>query len=489
MDQPSSQILKKQTEQTRKKAWYSIPINSTDKSENEKTSYKQILRPKLIVRLLLICLGGYLTAFLFFDSPYWLSGIWTALVTIGLFLRTVKLVDHSERKLVAFLRSLQQGDFSLTFQESKKSNEYDLHYAFNQLNGTFKNLRSDKESQHQLLQVVVEDAAVPLICFEEDNGDVYLTNAAAQGLLNVPFIQNINSLIKVDHSLVTCLKEIQDGEKASFKLFAGGKSIFLSITSRHIIFKDRSLKLIALHDVSSELAAKESETWQRMLKVLTHEISNSAIPLSTLSSYIYEMVRTAESQNRKPENEEWQDIIVALKTIDDRSRSLKSFVQNFKSVNQIPEPDLKRIKLSEIVNEVVVLFAQEIKDQDINLKVKDINESIFIHADKSLSMQVLINIMKNAIEAISNLKKNKSIELSVSREGKHFVQLNVRDSGWGISPENMEKIFIPFYSTKKGGSGIGLSISKQMMQKQKGDISVRSFPGEGSVFTLTFSSN
>ncbi len=458
----------------------------TLKTLNYNTIIKKSFRPKVALRLAGICFFGCLTGFLFFDSPYWMAGIWTALATAAMFYETVRFVDSSERKLTAFLQSLKQNDFSLTFSENVKSHDYDLHHAFNQLNDTFKNLRSEKESQHQLLQVVVEHAAVPLICFEENKDEVYLINNAAKNLFQIQFLQKIDSLWRVDRGLPEFLKEVQDGEKSSFKIVTQGKSISLSVTSRHLVFQEKNLKLIALTDVSSELAAKEAEAWQKLLRVLTHEISNSAIPLSTLSSYIYEMVTKAEAENRELTREDRTDILDSLRTIDQRSKSLKEFVQNFRSVNQIPEPVLTKVSVADLVKEIMHLFAQEFNKENITLHAANGKESHTIYADKDLTMQVLINLIKNAMESMSNFKENKDLRIEVTKEGNRYVNLTISDTGCGIAPEDLEQIFIPFYSTKKSGSGIGLSISQQIMQKQKGNIMVRSSVGRGSIFTLSF---
>ncbi len=155
-------------------------------------------------------------------------------------------MDQSERKLAAFLQSLNQNDFSVTFSESRKASDYDLHIAFNQLTETFKGLRSDKESQHQLLQIVVEHAAVPLICFDESNSEIFLVNNAAKELFNVPFLQKITSLSRVDPTLPEFLTEISDGEKITFRLVIQSKITFLSVTSRHILFKDKEAQTYCL---------------------------------------------------------------------------------------------------------------------------------------------------------------------------------------------------------------------------------------------------
>jgi two-component system nitrogen regulation sensor histidine kinase NtrY len=454
-------------------------------SSKNNSGFRRSLQGKVALRLVAICVSGCVTGFLIFDSPYWMAGIWTALLTAGLFYETVRFIVQSEQKLTSFLHALSQNDFAVTFAENSKSDDYNLHHAFNQLSEIFRRLRSDRETQHQLLHVVVEHAGAPMICFEETNGELYLINNAAKSLLQMPFLQNVSSLSRVDRDLPAFTREIRDGEKSSYKLTIGGKIMFLSVTSCHILFKEKTLKLVALHDVSSELTAKEAETWQKLLRVLTHEISNSAIPLSTLSSYIHELVMNAQTQERRLTDEERQDVLESLKTIDQRSRSLKEFVQNFKTVNQIPEPNLVKVCVGELVREATHLFTKDLERENIKLNILPAEE-IFIYADRSLTQQVLINLIKNAVEAMVNMKDHKRIELNVVRDGQRFVHLHVRDTGKGIASDDLDQIFIPFYSTKKGGSGIGLSISQQIMQKQKGDISVRSVLGEGSVFTLSF---
>lgn len=449
-------------------------------------SLRKMLRPKVAMRLVGICFFGCLTGYLVFDSPYWMSGIWTAIITVGLFYETVRFVDQSERKLTSFLQALSQNDFSITFFENKRSDDYDLHRAFNQLNDTFKVLRSERESEHQLLQVIVSSAAVPMICFEEGTDEVYLINDEAKRLFGVPFLQKIKALWRTDPTLPSFVRDIQDGEKETLKLLLNNKQVILSVTSRHILFKNRNLKLVAFHDVSSELAVKEAEAWQKLLRVLTHEISNSAIPLSTLSSFIYEMMGAVNADMSKLSNDDRQDVMTCLKTIEQRSRSLKEFVTNFRSVNHVPEPNLQRVSVQCLLNEMYALFKKEMEKENIQFEAPHCDQSCTILADKNLTMQVMINLVKNAIEAMGNMKHHKTLSFKVEKVGR-FLNLSVCDTGCGISPDDLDQIFIPFYSTKESGSGIGLSISQQIMQKQKGDISVKSVPGSGTQFVLAFS--
>ena len=196
----------------------SIPLlNKGASSIREWVDGKSIdrkLQYKVALRLVGICFFGCLTGFLVFDSPYWMAGIWTVSITIFLFfINTMQFVDRSERKLTAFLMALKQNDFAFTFSEASTSDNDDLHRAFNQLNDIFRNLRSERESQHQLLQVIVEHASAPMICFEDDNGEVYLINNAAKQLLQIPFLQKIDGLNQTNYNCPDCYARSMTAKK------------------------------------------------------------------------------------------------------------------------------------------------------------------------------------------------------------------------------------------------------------------------------------
>jgi signal transduction histidine kinase len=196
------------------------------------------------------------------------------------------------------------------------------------------------------------------------------------------------------------------------------------------------------------------------------------------------MAEKARAEDRRLTEEEREDMMESLRTIDQRSKSLKEFVHNFRQVNQIPEPQLEKVELKSMVKDTIQLFVRELERENIQISTQLPDQFVFV--DRSLTQQVLINLIKNAAESMSNMKENKRIEIGGSRGSNRYIHLHVSDTGAGILPENLDQIFIPFFSTKKSGSGIGLSISKQIMQKQKGDITVLSEPGKGSVFTLSF---
>ena len=382
------------------------------------TPLRKVFRPKIAVRLLIICLCGWITVYLFFYTPYWMASIWTAITTVVCFLETVRFVDQSERKLSSFLQSLYQNDFSLTFYENVRSDDYDLHQAFNQLNDTFKSLRLQKESQHQLLQSIVGMASVPMICFHPVTEHVFMVNEAAKTLFQVPFLRDIKMLARTEQTLPAFIRSLKDGEKELLNFSGQGKNLVLSVSSQHIVFENKDLKLVAFHDVSSELARKEADTWHRLLRVLTHEISNSAIPLSTLSSCVHERFFFAERENRELSSEERSDVMSSLKTIEQRSKSLKEFVHNFQVVNQVPEPKIQVMDIRMALQEAVGLFRKVCSDEGIEIKLSHVTDPALVYADHNLTMQVLINLIKNAVESFSQ-SENKLISISLERIGRY----------------------------------------------------------------------
>lgn len=418
-------------------------------------------------------------------SPYWLTAFWTGLASAGLFYQALRIVNRSELRMAAFLQSIRQGDFTLSFTPRDSSENNDLQYEFTQLTEIFKKLRSERESHHQLLKAVVADATVSLVCFNEQNDEVFLINEAACKLFGIAFLQNIGALARVDPELPEFLRKLMNGGKEPLRIVLHNRVVNLSISSRQLLFEGKSLKLVILTDVSSELAARDAEAWHKLIRVLTHEISNSAIPLSTLSSLVHEIISKAEQDHRELSTEERADILEGLTTIDKRSRSLKNFVSNFRSINAMPEPNPVPVSLSDLVGEARILLAKEVENNRVSWQ-EDVPQGIIVLADKDLTMNAIINLFKNAIEAMDGTTSQKEIRLSFSRSARDYCELHVADTGCGIDPQTVDQIFVPFYSTKKNGSGIGLSIAHQVMQKQRGDLSVSSVPGKGSVFTMSF---
>ena len=259
----------------------------------------------------------------------------------------------------------------------------------------------------------------------------------------------------------------------------------LSLRATEFILKNNHYKIVSIQDIKSELEEKEVESWQKLIRVLTHEIMNSAIPISTLSSVISQMLED-EQGNPLPlsdlEDDISEDVLGGLKTIESRSKGLVKFVDAYKSLTKIDPPKFETVSLKKLVADITKLLKPDLDGRQIELSI-EIDKSHKVKGDSELLAQVLINLLKNAMEALEDMKGKIAIESKILG-GRTVLALS--DNGPGIEPDILENIFVPFFSTKKKGSGIGLSLSRQIMRLHKGSIAVQSKLGVGTTFVLTF---
>jgi signal transduction histidine kinase len=241
-----------------------------------------------------------------------------------------------------------------------------------------------------------------------------------------------------------------------------------------------------MNNIQSELDEKEMEAWQNLVRVLTHEIMNSVTPISSLAGVVEDDIKSKMDQPVATFNkEEMEDMHLSIQTISKRSQGLIHFVREFKNLSQRPQPNLTQVKVKKLLEEMAVLQKKELIDNKIKIAINIEPEDLMISADKSMIEQVIINLVKNAMQSFSE-QKEKVIQLKAYLDEKTRPIISVSDNGDGIDPEALERIFVPFYSTKKTGSGIGLSLSKQIMRQHEGRITVKSKLGEGTEFMLRF---
>ncbi|MCZ8215708.1 MAG: ATP-binding protein, partial [Cyclobacteriaceae bacterium] len=261
----------------------------------------------------------------------------------------------------------------------------------------------------------------------------------------------------------------------------------LSIYAIELTLRNENLKLISLQNIQSELEEKEMEAWQNLVRVLTHEIMNSVTPISSLSDMVEEdLAKHLERNSNQPvTQDQLEDIHLSLKTISKRSEGLINFVKEFRSLAMVPKPRMTDINLRDLLDELCQLHKKEMADANIQMSLSVNPNDLLIHADKSQIEQVVINLIKNAMQAFDR-PDNRVLEVKAYQNDKQRTIISVKDNGTGIDPEALEKIFIPFFTTKKNGSGIGLSLSRQIMRQHKGSLTVKSTPGVGTEFFMRF---
>ena len=411
----------------------------------------------------------------------------TALVVLLIVLEILSLiryVERTNRDLARFLESIRYNDFSAGFSGGAKGSGFDeLGRIYSEVVGRFREISLEKEESYRYLQAVVQHVGIGMIAFGPDGG-VELINAAAKKLFDIPRLGKIDDLSPVSPGLVEILRSIEPGGNELIKITVGGDLLQVFVYATELRLRRTILKLVSFQNISPELEAKEMEAWQNLIRVLTHEIKNSLTPIASLTSSMEEML-AARERAEGIDDETLQDIHEALRTIKKRSEGLLRFTDAYRSLTKIKEPELQSFRVSELVARVEKLAAKQIEEAGGSLDIHIEPDDLTLHADPELVEQVLINLLLNSIDAIAG-RADGRIGISAFVDGRNHIVIRVTDNGRGIVEEALEKIFIPFYSTKKEGSGIGLSLSRQIMRLHHGDLTAESEPGERTIFTMRF---
>jgi two-component system, NtrC family, nitrogen regulation sensor histidine kinase NtrY len=335
---------------------------------------------------------------------------------------------------------------------------------------------------------VVEHVNIALLCFEAD-GKIILLNRAAQELLQKPFLKTLNDLKTIDYELYATIVQLAANEKSMIKVIVKGQLLNLLVQVTEFKMQGLPYKLVSLQDFRSELEAQEIESWQKLIRVLTHEIMNSVIPIANLSGIVNQMLEdtTGKGNYRNLgtlDTEEVDDLHGSLQTIENRSKGLVNFVKAYKSLTQMGEPTFKTLSVHALFEQVYKLLQPRLTDNGIVLEKQIVPAALTLKGDVELLEQVLINLLINAMEALEGVE-NPVVKL-VGRQTEGNIEIQVADNGPGIPAEILEHIFVPFYTTKKTGSGVGLSLARQIMRLHKGSIAVQSAAGEGTRVVLSF---
>ena len=399
----------------------------------------------------------------------------------------MKVVESSNDNIASFLDSIRFDDLSQSFKtDSNDPSIQRLHKELNEALSKLRMSRREKDSEYQFFKNIVQHVAIGLLTFKRD-GSIQIMNSAAKRLLRISKADRIEDLKEVSESLVDTFVKLKTGGRELLRLKFGDETVQLSVFAIELTLRDEEVKLISMSNIQSELEEKEMEAWQNLVRVLTHEIMNSVTPISSLAGIVEEdLKKRLDVETEAPlKREDLEDMYLSLQTISKRSAGLIRFVKEFRNLTHIPKPKLAEVSVKELLDELSILYKKELADHAINISVQVNPVNLYILADKTMIEQVLINLLKNAIQAFDE-QTDKRIELQAYANEKGRAVISVKDNGAGIDSEALEKIFIPFFSTKKTGSGIGLSLSKQIMRQHEGNITVKSTLGEGTEFLLRF---
>jgi len=442
-------------------------------------------RWNLVWRLIAILIVGSAAIYLLVNTPFWLLSMWLFLAATGLTMGLVRYAEKNYRSLGDFLMAIDQNDFSYLGNIRKLKKDSRLGSAFNHIADLIERLRLDAQSSFQYLQTVVNHVEVGIVCYDEQ-GKISLFNRAACSLLGISHLSHIRFLYHLDPEFHQLILGIKPGERKLYRLERDGKLYQLSVLATRFRKESLSFKLVSFQNIRGELEEKEMESWYRMTRVLTHEIMNSAIPISNLSGMVYEALVKDDGDLQdldKLEGEEEQELKMSLKTIQSRSNGLVKFVNATRQITRLPDPDLEMVDVVSLVRRVLSLYSQKLRGLHVGCHLKAPDHHVQIKADPGQLEQVLINLLQNAIDAVKD-QDQPAISFYVGVTADNQTEIRVTDNGAGIPPEVRDNLFVPFYTTKKNGSGIGLSLSRTIIHNHKGKMEVRSREGVGSEFII-----
>ena len=394
----------------------------------------------------------------------------------------IYFTEKTNRDLSRFLLSIRYDDTSQAFtSEGLGSSFSELNEAFSQVMRKLQEARSEMEVHARYLNTIIQHVGIGLLVYKPD-GTVILINNAAKKLLKVAGLSDIHNLKQASPELVSTLLNLKHGDKKLEKFHSEGETGYLSIFARTFLMREEKYILVSIQNIQAELEEKEMEAWQNLIKVLTHEIMNSITPISSMTATLLDMLGTGEKTCSSAGDplcrEEIEEMAEALKTIHQRSQGLMNFVNSYRNMTLIPKPKFKLLSVSDFFKRVENLMNHKLTDHGIAFRWSVEPETLELTADPDLMEQVMINLLLNAIHAVTG-RRNPCIRLSASLSPEGKVIITVEDNGVGIVEEALEKIFIPFFTTKKQGSGIGLSLSRQILRLHNATISAKSVSDRG----------
>ena len=445
-------------------------------------------RIQVLLRLLLLAFSFFLLFYLIDKTRYNVTSVIMLGVIIIQVIFLIRYVERTNTRLSHFLQSIRHADFSSSFSDQGLGSSFDdLNRSFMEVIEEFRKYRAEKEEHYNYLQTVVQHISIGIIAYNRQ-GEIDIFNNAVKRMLRIRHIRNISQLSAIKDELPELLMKLRAGDRTLVRIFIEDELLQISVYATEFRMRGEDYLLVSLQDISSELDEKEIESWQKLIRVLTHEITNSITPISSLAATVREMLLVEDKDDlllKAIEGEDLEGVRGAIDTIQSRSQGLLNFVEVYRNLTRIPKPNFRYFKVTEIFERSERLLKPRMNELGIQCTNKVFPPDLMITADPDLIDQVIINMILNAMDAVKG-REDAEINILATVNSSNRVIIDIKDNGVGIKPDIMDKIFMPFFTSQKHGSGIGLSLSRQIMHLHKGAVTVKSKPGEGTVFTLTF---
>lgn len=438
---------------------------------------------RLILRVLALFVTLLATAFILLKGLYVYLMLVLPIVIYEL-VDMIRFNKKAQQEINQFVESVHYRDFSRHFDVGKAPGELkELRKGFNDINTTFKLISREKETQYQYLQKILELVDTGIISYQQETGEIIWINESFKNLLAIPYLKTIQSLAKREPIFYEDVISIKAGDNKLVTITRDQQQIKILVNISVYKIEDKLYKLLAFQNVSEALDETESKAWQKLLNIMTHEIMNSVAPISSLAETLKNRLQSPQIANSVSPGD-LEDLELGIDTIKRRSEGLLKFTESYRNLNKITQLDLEPVLVCNLLENINSLMLPTLQKKQIELDIIIKDLTLAIDIDINLVEQVLINLLLNAVEAVKDNEQPRIILSTEAHNNKTIIK--VSDNGIGMSAELVDKIFIPFFSTRKNGSGIGLSLCKQIMLLHKGNIQVQSAEGRGSVFMLQF---
>lgn len=445
------------------------------------------LSANIIIRVSLIVLFSLLLGYVIIGEQSLRFTIICSGVIIILTVNLITFLNRTNRNIKFFFESIRNDDSNLSFPVDNKTDSLrELNLSMNRVNEQIQNLKIENRQQEQYFQKILEHLGTGIITYS-NKGFIFHANSTAKKLLSLDVLTHLQQIERIDRNLYSILKDIKPFERHLVAVNTSQGEIQLSLKSTSFGYDDNELIILSIQDIKHELDEKEVDSWMRLIRVLMHEIMNSITPITSLSESLSNIYRSGEKLVSPGEITEKtiSTTLQGLNVIKEQGKGLMEFVDSYRKLTRIPKPELKPFRISDLYSRVRLLSDSLEKGEHTEIIFQTDDPDLEIYADENLISLVLINLIKNAVEANED-NPSCIIKISAGLKTNNKPEICVSDNGPGISKENLEEIFIPFFTTRDKGSGIGLSISRQIMGAHGGTLKVRSIPGKETVFCLNF---
>ncbi len=442
---------------------------------------------QILIRVLLLLFVSMGLGWMIFKKDYYVLAIVPMLIILFQTFNLIHFLNKTNRRLFYFFDAIKNEDSTLSFPEkSGDKTILELNKSLNRVNHQVQQIKIENQQQEQYFRALMEHAATGLLTYDE-NGFVLHANSLVKKLFKLDVLTHLNQLQKIDQKLFVSVKNIQPSEQKLVTLSNSNGVIQLLMKATTFVSNKKELILISVQDIKNELDQKEIESWRKLIRVMMHEIMNSITPVTSLSEslagYFYKKDKPISPQ--EIDEKTIDTTIRGLEVIKEQGKGLISFVESYRKLTRLPKPEKKTFAIKNLIENIIILSGSLPNAEKIDVSFEVKPEELEIFADEKQISQVLINLVKNAFQANTDNQNAKVRIVSLLTESGR-PQIHVIDNGPGIAEDLLDKIFIPFFTTKEKGSGIGLSISRQIMQMHGGSLKIFSTPGKQTTAILNF---